>query len=135
MVTIVMNHWRPVYLSLTARIGMIVVPRLGLNVTRRSTQISRIEMMQTGSAMKNQVPQFTAGCMCCSAMIFWGDAIGDAAPPMLEANAMPRISAFEKRESVGRFRSIGFLCLSAGGWCKSQTRYTNLDNRIAENRG
>ena len=41
-------------------------------------------------------------------MIFWGEAIGEAAPPMLEARAMPRMRAFEKRESAGRLRRRGF---------------------------
>lgn len=107
IVTMVMNHWIPVNLSLTERIGTMVVPRLGLKVIRRRTQMPRIERMQIGKAMKNQVPQLMAGSMFCNAMMFCGDAIGDAAPPMLEARAMPRITAFENRESVGRFRSIG----------------------------
>lgn len=45
-------------------------------------------------------------------MIFCGEAIGEAAPPMLEASAIPRISAFEKLESPGKFRSKGCPKLS-----------------------
>ena len=41
-------------------------------------------------------------------MIFWGEAIGEAAPPILEANAMPSMSAFEKLESDGKFLSNGW---------------------------
>ncbi len=38
--------------------------------------------------------------------------MGEAAPPMLEARAMPRMRALEKRESDGRLRSIGWLEVS-----------------------
>lgn len=106
-VTRVMNHCTPENLSLTGRMGTIVVPRPGWKVTRRRIQIPMMQMMQTGRAMKNQVPQLMAGFMFWRAMMFCGDAIGDAAPPTLEARAMPRIRALENRESVGRFRSIG----------------------------
>lgn len=67
----------------------------------------RMEMMQTGRATKNQAPQLGSGCMFCRAMMFWGEAIGEAAPPMLEARAMPRMRALEKLESEGRLRSMG----------------------------
>ena len=33
--------------------------------------------------------------------------MGEAAPPILEASAMPRMSALEKLESDGKFRSNG----------------------------
>jgi hypothetical protein len=79
----------------------------GLKVTRRRSQISKMEMMQIGSAMKNQVPQPGSGDIFCSAIRFWGDAIGDAAPPMLEEKAIPRIRALDMLESDGRLRRIG----------------------------
>lgn len=44
-------------------------------------------------------------------MIFWGEAIGEAAPPMFDARAMPRIRALGKLESVGRLRSSGYVAL------------------------
>ena len=34
--------------------------------------------------------------------------MGEAAPPMFAARAMPRIRAFEKLESDGRLRSSGW---------------------------
>ncbi len=67
----------------------------GWKVARRSSQISRIEMMQTGSATKNHAPHPGSGRMFCRAIMFCGEAIGEAAPPMLDARAMPRISALE----------------------------------------
>lgn len=39
--------------------------------------------------------------------MFWGEAIGESIPPILEARAMPRISALDIWESDGRLRSIG----------------------------
>ena len=48
-------------------------------------------------------------------MIFWGEAMGEAAPPMLDANAMPSMSAFEKFESDGKFLSSGWKNVSALG--------------------
>lgn len=75
-------------------------------MTSRS-QIRRMEMMQMGSATKNQAPQPGCGFMFWRAMRFCGEAIGDAAPPMLELSAMPRMSAFDMSESEGRLRKIG----------------------------
>ena len=54
--------------------------------------------------------------------MFWGEAIGEAAPPMFEANAMPRMRALEKSESPGKFRSNGYhdistVCRSASVDC------------------
>lgn len=106
-VTRLMKYWTPENLSLTGLMGTMVVPRPGWNVNTKRPQINRIEMMHTGSATKNHVPQLTLGCIFCSAMMFCGDAIGDAAPPTLAASAIPRTRAFEKCESGGRFRSSG----------------------------
>lgn len=69
----------------------------------------RMEMTQTGRAMKNQTPQLGWGCMFWSAIMFCGDAMGEAAPPMLEARAMPRMRALEKLESEGRLRRSGWI--------------------------
>ena len=67
----------------------------------------RIEITQTGSAMKNHVPQLGCGLIFCKAMMFCGEAMGDAAPPMLAARAIPRMRALEKFESDGRLRRRG----------------------------
>lgn len=66
-----------------------------------------MEMMQTGSEMKNHVPQLILGYIFWSAMMFCGDAMGDAAPPTLAASAIPNTRALEKFESAGRLRSRG----------------------------
>lgn len=73
----------------------MVVSFPGWKVARRRSQISRTEMMQMGRATKNHAPQPGSGRMFSSAMIFCGEAMGDAAPPMLEARAIPRMSALE----------------------------------------
>ena len=63
--------------------------------------------MQTGIEMKNHVPQLIAGYIFSNAMMFCGEAIGDAAPPTFAANAIPRMSALEKLDSEGKLRSSG----------------------------
>jgi hypothetical protein len=83
------------------------VPFPGWKVSRRRNQISKIDMMQTGRAIKNQTSQLGSGFMFWRAMMFCGEAIGEAAPPILEASAMPSMRALEKRESEGRFLRIG----------------------------
>ena len=87
----------------------MVVPFPGWKVTSKRTQIRRIEMMQTGRAMKNQTPQLGWGRMFWRAIIFCGEAMGEAAPPMLEARAMPRMRALENLESEGRLRRSGWM--------------------------
>lgn len=62
-VTILINHWTPVNLSFIGRIGTIVVPLPGWKVRTSRPQIKRIEMMHTGSATKNQMPQEGSGFM------------------------------------------------------------------------
>ena len=69
-VTTLINHCTPVNLSLIGRMGMMVVPLPGRKVTRRRSQIRRIEMMQTGKATKNQVAQPGWGRMFWRAMMF-----------------------------------------------------------------
>ena len=103
----------------------MVVPLPGLKVTSSRSQISKMEMMQTGRATKNQVPQPGWGRMFWRAMMFCGEAMGEAAPPMLEARAMPRIRALEKGESEGRLRRSGL----EGQILKMfRTKRTYLDN-------
>ena len=68
--------------------------------------------MQTGKATKNQVPQPGCGLMYKRATRFWGDAMGDAAPPILEARAMPNRRAFDMLLSAGRLRRIGYDVVS-----------------------
>lgn len=69
----------------------------------------RMVAIQNGRATKNHSPQLGCGDIFWRAMIFCGEAMGDAAPPILEASAMPRIRAFENRESDGRLRSKGWV--------------------------
>lgn len=69
----------------------------------------KIEMIPTGMVIKNQVAQDGAGFIMASANMFCGDAIGESMPPILEANAMPRIKALDMFESAGRLRSMGLL--------------------------
>lgn len=38
--------------------------------------------------------------------------MGEAAPPIFEASAIPSMSAFEKLESAGKFRSRGYQNIS-----------------------
>jgi hypothetical protein len=86
----------------------MLVPRPGWKVINKNTQISRIEMMHTGSATKNHTPHDGSGCMFCKAIRFCGDAMGDAAPPMLDESAMPMSSALVISESAGRLRRMGY---------------------------
>lgn len=69
--------------------------------------MSKIEMRQTGSAMKNHTPHDGSGAIFWRAIRFCGEAMGDAAPPMLDARAIPRSSALVMSESPGRLRRIG----------------------------
>lgn len=69
--------------------------------------MSRIEIMPTGNATKNQVPQEGGGFMIWRATMFWGEAMGESIPPTLEARAIPRMSALDIWESDGRLRSMG----------------------------
>jgi len=89
--------------------GTILVPLPGWKVIRRRTQIRRMDIMQTGRATKNQTSQLGTGSMFWRAMMFWGEAMGEAAPPTLAARAIPRMRALEKRESEGRFRRRGYV--------------------------
>lgn len=90
----------------------MVVLRPGRKVTSSRSQISRMLMMQTGSATKNQIPQPGCGCMFCSAMRFCGEAMGDAAPPMFDAKAIPSNKDFDMSLSAGRFRRMGYDIVS-----------------------
>lgn len=110
-VTALMNHCVLVNLSFNGRMGTIVVLRPGLKVTRSRTQMRRIDIMQTGRAMKNHSPHEGSGNMFSSAIRFCGDAIGDAAPPMLEDRAMPSKRAFVMSDSAGRLRRMGCTLL------------------------
>ena len=111
MVTMLINHCIPEKLSLMGRIGTIVVLRPGLKVASKRIQIRRMDMIQTGRAMKNHLPQSSGGDMFWRAMRFWGDAMGEAAPPMFEDSAMPRRSALVIEESEGRLRRMGWSSL------------------------
>ena len=119
-VTPLMNHCTPVNLSFIGRIGTIVVPFPGWKVIRSSTQIRRMEIMQTGRATKNQTPQLGWGRIFWRAIMFCGEAMGEAAPPILEARAIPRMRALEKLESEGKLRR--------SGWTKSDEWLINGNN-------
>ena len=106
-VTNMTKYWTPVSLSFTVLMGIMTVPLSGRKVMRRKIQMRTIEMMQTGIVIKNQTSQFGAGFMFCSAMMFWGLAMGEAIPPIFDASAIPRIKALGNFESAGRFRSNG----------------------------
>ncbi len=69
-VTPLINHCTPVNLSFMGRMGIIVVPLPGWKVMRSKSQIRRMEMIQTGKATKNQMPQPGWGRMFCRAMMF-----------------------------------------------------------------
>ena len=103
-----MNHCTPENLSFTGRIGTITVPFPGLNDMRRSTQIMSIDIMPTGRVTKNHVIHDGCGCIIWRAMIFCGEAIGESIPPMLEARAIPMMTALDICESEGRLRSMGY---------------------------
>ena len=124
-VTVLMNHWTPVKGSLTGRMGTMVTPLKG-KVTTNSSQMNTMVIMHTGNAMKNHVPQLGFGSIFCSAIMFCGDAmivslihhcfenclpIGDAAPPMFDARAIPKSRALVKDESAGRLRRRGYELL------------------------
>ena len=107
MVTKDIKYCTPENLSFTGRIGTMVVPLPGLNDTKSNAHITVMDKMQTGNATKNQAPQLGAGRMFCKAMMFCGLAIGEAIPPILDAKAIPRMSALENLDSEGRFLNIG----------------------------
>lgn len=67
-----------------------------------------MEIMQIGSATKNHAPHPGCGFMFWRAIRFCGEAMGEAAPPILELRAMPRMSAFDILESEGKLRKIGW---------------------------
>lgn len=52
--------------------------------------------------------------------MFCGEAMGEAAPPILEARAIPRMRALEKLESEGKLRR--------SGWTKSDEWLINGKN-------
>jgi len=95
--------------SLMDRIGAIEVPWDGLNVTSNRSQMRRMDTTPTGMTMKNHCGHVGAGVMMPMATTFCGEAIGESMPPMLDARAMPMITAFDMFESGGRVRSIGCL--------------------------
>jgi phosphate transporter len=47
------------------------------------------------------LPQLMCGCMFCRAMMFCGEAIGDAAPPTLAANAIALVLGIALAANVG----------------------------------
>ena len=117
------------------------MPLAGLKVRMSRPQMRKMEMMQTGRATKNQTSQLGSGDMFSKAMMFCGEAIGEAAPPIFEARAMPRMRALEKLESEGRLRSRGLLesRVSSGSWILftrkgKGRRYRYLNDRVAEDR-
>ncbi|KAK5635887.1 hypothetical protein RRF57_011599 [Xylaria bambusicola] len=111
------NHCKPVNSSLTERIGMMTVPLPGLNVSNSRTQMRKSDTMPTGMTMNSHWPHVGGGSMMPNATTFCGDAIGDSMPPMLEASAIPMMTALDMFEPCGRLRSIGYHRVSAGLPC------------------
>lgn len=48
----------------------------------------KMDIAETGSATANHFPQSRGGSMCCRAIRFWGDDIGELWPPTFAARAM-----------------------------------------------
>lgn len=80
--------------SLVGRIGRISISpspsgeRAGRYITSNSSQMSTMEIMDTGSATANQLAQSSLGSIAARAIRFCGDDIGELWPPMLAAKAM-----------------------------------------------
>ena len=80
--------------SLVGRIGLISISpspsgdRAGWYDARRSSQMRKIEIPDTGRATINHCIQLTWGSMACSAIKFCGDEIGELCPPILAASAI-----------------------------------------------
>ena len=89
--------------SLVGRIGLISISpspsgeRAGRYDARRSSQIRKIEIPDTGRATKNHCAQLTWGSMAASAIRFCGDEIGELCPPILAASAIASCYRSKKR--------------------------------------
>ena len=62
IVTMLMKYWTPVKGSRTGRMGIMSMPLEG-NVITSKIQIRTIDVIHTGSAMKNHMPQLGLGFM------------------------------------------------------------------------
>ncbi|OLL25726.1 hypothetical protein NEOLI_002903 [Neolecta irregularis DAH-3] len=60
--------------------------------------MSSNEITQTGNVTMNHSAHVGFGNMFSRAIIFCGDAIGDAIPPIFEERAIPKIRAFANGE-------------------------------------
>lgn len=69
--------------------------------------MKKMEVEATGMDTANQPSQEMGGFMYSRAMRFCGDEMGDAIPPMLDARAIPRMSALEKDDLEGSVRRMG----------------------------
>lgn len=69
--------------------------------------MKKIDAEATGMETANHPSQEIGGFIYSRAIKFWGDEIGEAIPPMLDAKAIPRMSDFEKGDFAGRVRRIG----------------------------
>lgn len=72
------------------------------------SQVVKMVMIPKGSAAANQIPQPGLGVMYWIVMMFCGDEIGDARPPIQLARAIPRIRHGPTVELGGSVRRIGF---------------------------
>jgi hypothetical protein len=70
-----------------------------------------METADTGSATMNQDAQSSGGTMACSAMIFWGEEIGELCPPIFAASA---IASYAHRVSAVLSMSIILLTMRHG---------------------
>lgn len=101
---------------------------------RRISQMQTTEVNETGIETLNQPIQEMGGFMYSSAMRFCGDEMGEAIPPMLEARAMPRMSAFENGDLDGRVRRMGCGGPVSHATQVGETKDAHLDERVAQNR-
>jgi len=119
------DHWRPTCLAVngpfTPLICLISISPspsgdcAGRYDTSNMSQMSTIEMAETGIATANQEAQSRGGSMACRAMRFCGEDMGEDWPPMFAARAMASCkieSVFRRKE--GEERERGKLTMRQG---------------------
>ena len=84
----------------------------------------KTEIEQRGMETSSHWGQVGGGFIFCRAMIFCGEEIGDAIPPMLEAKAIPRMRHRAYCELCGKVRRMGYGSRwnKKGGSEKKETR-------------
>lgn len=105
-----MNHCTPENLLSMVLMGTRwVFLELQLNVINKKIQMSNNDKTQTGNAMTNHWPHEGCGSMAPMAIMFWGEAIGEAIPPTLDARAIPKIRALMNWEPLGNVLNNGWI--------------------------